>query len=70
MGSVIKTKIRNIGTSAGVIIPQDKLQEAGVNIGDDIEIAILPNKKDFSGFGIAKNFKIRFKKNKKVREFK
>jgi len=70
MGSVIKTKIRNIGTSAGVIIPQDKLQEAGVNIGDDIEIAILPNKKDFSGFGMARNAKFPFKRDKKVREFK
>jgi len=32
-------------------------------------MVIHKNKKDFSGFGIAKNFKIPFKKDKKVRDF-
>ena len=61
-------KVRNIGSSVGIIIPQDKLLEAGVEIGDEIEVAILPAKKDFSGFGKAKKFK-NFERDKKVREF-
>ncbi len=31
-------------------------------IGDEIEVAILPHKKDFSGFGLAKHAKIPFSK--------
>jgi len=68
MANLIKTKLRNIGTSAGVIIPQENLLESGIKIGDEIEISILPKKKDFSMFGIAKNLKP-FTRDKKVREF-
>ena len=69
MGFTIKTKVRNIGTSAGVIIPQVSLLEAGVAIGDEIEIAILAPKKDLSGFGIAKGAKP-FRRDKRDRNFK
>ena len=65
MGEIIKVKIRQIGTSAGVLIPQESLIKVGLNIGDKISFAILPKKKYFSGFGIAKNFKCRFKRDKK-----
>ncbi|HLC86001.1 MAG TPA: hypothetical protein VJG30_01815 [Candidatus Nanoarchaeia archaeon] len=69
MAEAFKVKLRQIGTSAGVIIPQEILNEIGLNIGDEIQVAILPKRKDFSGFGMAKNAKIPFKRDKKVREF-
>ena len=68
MAELVKVKVRNIGSSAGIIIPQNKLLEAGVEVGDEIEVAILPAKKDFSGFGVAKHFK-GFERDKKVRKF-
>ncbi|MEK6947943.1 MAG: hypothetical protein AABX19_01750 [Nanoarchaeota archaeon] len=70
MGEIIKAKLRQIGTSAGIIIPLDKLNEIGANMGDEIEIAILPKKKDLSGFGMTKDFKIPFKRDKRTRSFK
>ena len=41
MVGMIKVKIRNIGSSAGVIIPQINLIEAGAKVGDEVEIAIF-----------------------------
>ena len=70
MGELLKLKLRKIGTSFGVIIPQEKLNELDFREGDEISLAILPSKKNFSGFGIAKNFKKEFTRDKKVREFK
>ena len=70
MTELFKAKIRQIGTSAGIIIPLEKLNEAGANVGDEISIAILPKKKDFSGFGMFKGEKFKFKRDKKVRNFK
>ncbi len=70
MAELFKVKLRRIGTSLGVIIPQERLNEFKFGEGDEIDLAILPKKKDLSGFGIAKNFKIPFKKDKKTREFK
>ena len=70
MGELFKAKLRKIGTSTGVLIPQERLIEIDANIGDEIELAILPHKKDTSGFGIAKKFTIAFTRDKKVRSFK
>ena len=69
MAELFKVKIRQIGSSAGILIPQERLQQEEVHIGDVIEMAILPNKKDFSGFGIAKHARIPFTRNKKTRTF-
>ncbi len=69
MADLFKAKIRNIGTSAGVLIPQDKLIDAGLRIGDEVELSVLSHKKDLSGFGIAKKFKVEFKRDKKIRVF-
>jgi len=70
MVEVFKVKLRHIGTSKGVIIPQEILNQAEVDVGDEIKMTILPKRKDFSGFGMAKDAKIPFKRDKKVREFK
>lgn len=69
MAETIKAKVRRVGTSFGVLIPKTKLDAISVNVGDEIEIAIVPNKKDFSGFGLAKNFAVPFVKDKKARNF-
>ena len=71
MVGMIKVKIRNIGSSAGVIIPQINLIEAGAKVGDEVEIAIFSKKKkDISTlFGIGKDFKIPFERDKTVRDF-
>lgn len=69
MTELFKAKIRKIGTSAGIIISHQKLQQIDAEIGDNIELAILHHRKDFSGFGIAKNAKTPFLRDKKVRNF-
>ncbi|MBI2147776.1 hypothetical protein HYU19_04865 [Candidatus Woesearchaeota archaeon] len=68
MTQAFTIKIRKIGTSAGVLLPKQQLEDAEVGVGDEIEVAILPHKKDFSGFGMAKNF-TPFKRDKTTREF-
>ena len=67
MTEIFRAKVRRIGTSAGVLISNEKLKQEGIHIGDEIKLTILPTKKDLSGFGIAKNFKIKFRRDKKTR---
>ncbi len=69
MSEVFNTKIRRIGTSAGVLIPLDRLQQSHAAIGDTVRIVILPKKKDLSGFGFAKKARVPFRRDKKVRTF-
>lgn len=69
MTETIRVKLRQIGSSVGVLIPREQLRIANVDVGDEMEIALLTHKKDFSGFGMAKNFKIPFTRDKKTREF-
>ena len=68
MSQTFKVKIRDVGTSVGVIIPQQKLREAHLSVGDEVELALLSPKKDLSGFGIAKKWG-KFVRDKKTREF-
>lgn len=70
MGTMIKAKVRAIGTSAGILIPQEQLKEAKIAIGDEIMITIIPKRRAHAGFGIAKDFTIPFTRDKKTREFK
>ena len=67
---MFKAKIRQIGTSAGILIPQENLKEINVSIGDEVEIGILVKKKNLSDFGIAKDFKFPFVKDRKVKDYK
>lgn len=69
MAELFKVKVRRIGTSLGVLLPQERLKEAEIGEGEELEIAILPHVKDLSGFGMARNFKIPFKRDKKDRQF-
>lgn len=63
-----RAKVRCIGTSAGILIPQESLQQDNIRIGDEIDIAIVPHK-DFSGFGMGKHAKVPFKRDKATRHF-
>ncbi|MGV8085688.1 MAG: AbrB/MazE/SpoVT family DNA-binding domain-containing protein [Candidatus Bilamarchaeum sp.] len=69
MVNVFKSILRKVGTSKGILIPQEQLKSAEIELGDEIEIAILTHKKDLSGFGMTKGFKIPFSRDKKDREF-
>lgn len=70
MGEVLTVKVRKIGSSAGVLIPKERLDEMHYKVGEEIKIAILPKVKNLSGFGMAKGFTIPFVRDKKVRKFK
>ncbi len=70
MTNVFKSIVRQVGTSKGILIPQEELKNAEIELGDEIEIAILTHKKDLSGFGLTKDFKVPFTRDKKDREFK
>lgn len=69
MAELFTAKVRKIGTSLGVLLPKEQLRDADVNEGDELEIAILPHKKDLSGFGMAKGCTVPFIRDKKERSF-
>ena len=69
MSELFKAKVRQMGSSAGVLIPQEALIDAGVGVGDEVEIAILLHRKDFSGFGMFKQVKGEFIRDKNTRNF-
>ena len=62
MPELIKTKLRRIGTSFGVLLPKEVIYEKNLKEGDEIELAVL--KKDLSllkkAFGMAKEAKQKF----------
>ena len=70
MTDLFKVRIRKVGTSLGVLIPFERLKEADLVEGDEVELALLSHKKDFSGFGIARDYTISFVRDKKVRDFR
>ncbi len=69
MVELFKAKVRQIGTSAGILISHERLRREEISIGDEIELAILPRTKDFSGFGLARQAKIPFVRDTKTRTF-
>ncbi|MEK6981617.1 MAG: hypothetical protein AABX38_01685 [Candidatus Micrarchaeota archaeon] len=72
MADVFRTKLRKIGSSVGVLIPKEQLQNLEVDVGDEIDVALLTHKKLAaiqSGFGMAKHFTKPFERDKKSREF-
>jgi len=72
MTGIIQTKLRNIGSSMGVLLPKEELGAIGAEVGDEIEIAILKHKDEDDvdkWFGSAKHFKVPFERDKKTREF-
>lgn len=69
MTELLKVKVRRIGTSLGVLLPQKNLYEKHVQEGDEVELALLTHPKDFSGFGLARKAIIPFVRDKKARHF-
>ena len=41
MPEVMKVKLRKIGSSVGVLLPKEALDQAGAKVGDEIEIAMF-----------------------------
>ena len=69
MAETFRAKVRQIGTSAGILISHERLQLEEIKIGDEIELAIVPHTKNFSGFGLTRHAKIHFVRDKKSRAF-
>jgi antitoxin component of MazEF toxin-antitoxin module len=59
MGDVFKAKVREVGTSLGVLIPKEVAREMKIKRGEEIEISII--KKDLrllrESFGSARGAK-------------
>lgn len=71
MPEVFKAKLRKVGSSVGVLIPKERLEEMHVNVGDEVEICLLKhlNIIEFEkGFGIGKHMPP-FERDKKTRSF-
>jgi antitoxin component of MazEF toxin-antitoxin module len=54
---VFKTKVRTVGTSLGVLIPKEVIEELKIREGEEIDVAVLKQKRIEeikSLFGIAK----------------
>jgi len=69
MSELIKTKLRNIGTSFGVIIPLRVVKEEGLKNGEEIEITISKKNPKLleQAFGSAKGAKFKFERDRRER---
>lgn len=57
---MFKTKLRHVGTSFGVLIPQKLVKKSKFKVGEEVEVAVLKKRKvDLieKAFGIAKGAK-------------
>lgn len=59
METVFKVKIRRIGSSLGVLIPNQIIQNKNIKEGEEVEISLLKKRKELiaKAFGIAKGAK-------------
>lgn len=72
MPQPFQAKLRQIGTSVGILLPNEQLNAINSGVGDEIEVVLLRHRniKDIEkGFGMAKGFSKPFKRDKKTREF-
>ena len=72
MNDIFRAKLRKIGSSIGILVPQEQLIALKANIGDEIEVALLKHrdpKEIDQGFGMAKDFTEPFERDKKTRNF-
>ena len=72
MVDVFRAKLRKIGSSVGILVPKEQMTALEVNIGDEIEVALLKHRDPVvieEGFGMAKHFTKSFERDKKTREF-
>ncbi len=67
--TLFKAKVRNVGTSLGILIPIEVVKEKKIKEGQNIEVSIL--RKDLKlirkSFGIAKNAKFEFGRDREDR---
>jgi antitoxin component of MazEF toxin-antitoxin module len=56
MDELFKVKVRKVGTSLGVLIPNQLIIAKKIKVGEEIEMTILKRRKDLisKAFGIAK----------------
>ena len=56
VSETFKTKVRNVGTSLGLLIPKEVVNEENLMEGQEIEVSILNKNHKFikESFGIAK----------------
>jgi hypothetical protein len=68
MAETFKAKVRNVGTSFGILIPKEIIEKEKVKAGDVIQVSILrPNLEEIMKFfGSAKNAS-KFKRNHEER---
>ena len=45
-----KTKVRQIGNSAGVVLTKEMLASLGVGVGDDLNVVVTPNGLELTAF--------------------
>lgn len=76
MGYVFPVKLRKVGSSVGLIVPKEHLDELGVGAGDEVDVSLLKHRnwdeimrEVEHSFGIAKHVRTPFVRDKKVREF-
>ena len=70
MNELFRAKIRKIGSSLGIIIPKEQMMAMSVSEGDEVEIALFKRRTSKAieeGLGMAKEFKIPFKREKEDR---
>ncbi|MAH47807.1 hypothetical protein CMI37_18440 [Candidatus Pacearchaeota archaeon] len=41
MGEVFKAKVRNVGTSFGILLPVSVVREEGIKLGQEVEVSLL-----------------------------
>ena len=70
MGQVFKAKVREVGTSMGILIPSDIAKEMKVKKGQTIRVSILKGNKKLleEAFGSAKGT-TKFEREHSNREF-
>jgi antitoxin component of MazEF toxin-antitoxin module len=56
METLFKAKVRRIGTSLGLIIPNELVKNKSIKEGEEVEIALLKKRKELIAkiFGVAK----------------
>lgn len=72
MPEPFQAKLRKIGTSVGILLPNEQLTAINSSVGDDVEVVLLRHRKTKDiekGFGMAKDFSKPFERDKKTREF-
>ena len=65
MVEIFKSKVRNVGTSLGILIPKEIIGNEKIKEGEEIEVAILKKNLELIEklFGSAKGAKFKFQRD-------